>query len=33
MAKPYGLANPKLCYIQVLLNTEKKSGDQDYGHS
>ena len=23
MAKPYSLANPKLCYIPMLLNTEK----------
>ena len=28
MAKPYALANQKLCYIQVPLNIEK-SGEQD----
>ena len=28
MAKPYGLANQKLCYVQMLLNVEK-SGEQD----
>ena len=28
MAKPYGLANQKLCYIQVLQNIEK-FGEQD----
>ena len=28
MAKPYGLANQKLCYIQMLLTIEK-SGEQD----
>ena len=29
LAKPYGLANPKLCYIQMLLNVKKKSAEQD----
>ena len=28
MAKSYGLANQKLCYIQMLLNIEKNSGEQ-----
>ena len=28
LAKPYGLAKQKLCYIQMLLNTEK-SGERD----
>ena len=28
LAKLYALANQKLCYIQMLLNTEK-SGEQD----
>ena len=28
LAKQYGLANQKLCYIQMLLNMEK-SGEQD----
>ena len=28
LAKPYILANQKLCYIQMLLNIEK-SGEQD----
>ena len=29
LAKLYGLANQKLCYIQMLLNIEK-SGEQDW---
>ena len=28
LAKPYGLANQKLCYFQMHLNIEK-SGEQD----
>ena len=28
MAKPYGLANQKLCYVQIQLNIEK-SGEKD----
>ena len=32
LAKPYGLANQKLCYIQMLLNVEK-SGEQDQERS
>ena len=28
LAKPYGLANQKLCYIQMFLNIEN-SGEQD----
>ena len=28
LAKPYGLANKKLCYIQMLLNIDK-TGEQD----
>ena len=28
LAKPYGLANQKMCYIQMLLNIEK-SGEWD----
>ena len=28
LAKPYGLANQKLCYIITMLNIEK-SGEQD----
>ena len=28
MAKPYGLANQKLCYIQIVRNIEK-SGEHD----
>ena len=32
LAKPYGLANYKLCYIQRLLNIEK-SGEQDQERS
>ena len=28
LAKPYGLANQRLCYIQMLLNIEK-SGKYD----
>ena len=32
LAKPYGLANQKLCYIQMLLNIEKFV-EQDYEHS
>ena len=31
-SKPYGLANQKLCYIQMLLNKEK-AGEQDYERS
>ena len=32
MAKPYGLANQKLCYIKMLLHTEI-SGKYDKEHS
>ena len=30
MAEPYGLANQKLCYIQMILNVEKKSRFDQY---
>ena len=32
LAKPYGLANQKLCYIQMLLDRDK-SGEQDWERS
>ena len=30
MAKPYGLANQKLCYIQMLLNIELDTLEHDF---